>query len=99
KTDRHRLLDVLRDAEVRREQIGGPRRHDGKRDVGPRESIDTALHHPVASPDDEQVDTVFEQPLDLLGREPALRHLDPPWVDDTLALELPPQLGQATAER
>ena len=33
------------------------------------------------------------------GREPALRHLEPERIVDALTLELPPELGQAAAER
>ena len=97
--DRDGLLDVLRDAEVRREQVGGAGRQDRERCVRAGERVDAALHHPVAAPDEEQLGALGERRFDLLRRVRALRHLDPERVVDALPRQLAPQLGQAAAER
>src|SRR5689334_8093530 len=96
--DRHSTPDVLRDPQVRREQVGGAGGQDRERRLRARQRVDRALDHPVAAPDEEQLGTVREGTLHLLGRELALRHLDPHRIRDPSALQLAPQLGQAAAE-
>ena len=98
KPDRDRLLDVLRDAEIRGEQVGGAGRQDRKRRVGTCERVDAALHRPVAAPDEEELGALVTCALHLFRGVAALRHLDPERILDTLARQFPPQLGQAAAE-
>src|SRR4029077_11685948 len=92
--DQDRLLDVLRDAEVRRQQIGGAGRQDREWRLRAGHRVDRALDRPVAAPDEEQIGAVRERTLHLLRREAALRYLDPDRIGDALALELPSELHQ-----
>ena len=96
--DRDRARNVLRDSEVRCEQVGGAGGQDRERRLRARQGVDRALDHPVAAPDEEQLGTVRECTLHLLGRELALRHLDPHRICDPIALQLAPQLRQAAPE-
>ena len=97
--DEDGLLDVLRDAEVGREQVRGAGREDRERRVRAGHRVDAALHRAVAAPDEEQLGPLGQGTLHLLRREAALRHLDPQRIGHSLALQLAPQLGQAAAER
>ena len=92
------LLEVVRDAEVRREQVRGARGEDreGHRRVPDR--IDATLDHAVAAPDEEQVDAVFEELRHFLRRELALRDLAPERSVDAVLFQRVPQRAQAAAE-
>ena len=81
--DRNRALDVLRDAEVRREKVGGAGRQDRER-VSVPASRRHSLHRAVAAPDEEQLGAFAEHAFYLLRREAALRHFDPERVVDAL---------------
>ena len=91
-------LDVLRDAEVRREQVRGPGGDDGERRVGPGEHVDAAPHGPVAAPGEDEVGALVERAPHLLGRLLGLRHLVPERVLDTGRGERAAQLGQPAAD-
>ena len=82
-----RLLDVMRDAEVGREQVRGPGGNDRDRGVGTGEHVDAALHHAVAAPDDDEVRAGIERGPHALRRLPTLRHLEPERVGHALARE------------
>ena len=66
--DRRRPADVLRDAEVGREQVRGAGGHDREARIGAREHVDAALHHPVAAPHEDELRAFVPAPADLLGR-------------------------------
>ena len=53
--DRHGLLDVLRDAEVGREQVRSAGRENRERRVRAGHRVDAALDGAVAAPDEEQL--------------------------------------------
>ena len=97
--DRDRLLDVLRDLEVRREQVGGAGGSDRERHAGAGEHVDAALHRAVAAPGDDELGSLVERTLDLLRRLAALRHLVPERIRDAGLLELPPERQEPVAER
>ena len=97
--DHDRLLDVLRDAEVRREKIGSAGRQDRERRLRAAHRVDRALDGSVASPDEEQIGALRERALHLLRCEAALRHFDPDRIADSLTREFAPELHQAAAER
>src|SRR5262245_24988686 len=98
-TDRHRFLDVLRDAQIRGEEIGGAGGQDREWRLGAAHRVDGALHHAVAAPDEEELHAVRKRTFHLFRCEPALRHLDPEGFCGSLALELVPQRRQSTPER
>ncbi len=52
-----------------------------------RQGVQGALHHAVAAPHDQQVDVLPQGLADLLGRLPALRHLEPEQLVDALVGE------------
>ena len=82
-----RAVDLLRDAEVRGEQVRGAGRHDRQRRVGSGEDVDAALDHAVAAPDEDQLRALVERRPDLLGSLAALVHLDPERIGHAVALE------------
>ena len=85
--DRHRLLDVLRDAEIRGEEVRGAGGDDREAHARPREDVDAALHHAVAAPGEDELGALVERALHLRRRLLALRNLDPERVFDSLGLE------------
>ena len=98
KPDRDRLFDVLRDVEIRGEQVRGAGRQDRERRVGAGERVDAALHGPVAAPGEEELGALVKCTLHLFRGVAALRYLDPERIVDSLAREFPPEFGQAAAE-
>ena len=87
------LLDVLRDAEVGREEVRSAGGEDRERRVRAGHRVDAALDGAVAAPDEEQLGPLVQGALQLLRCEAALRHLDPQRIVHALALQLAPQLG------
>ncbi len=73
--DLDRLGDVALDAEVRREQVGGPGGGDRERDLHVLERVDAAPDHPVTSPGEDQLGAILQGLLDRGRRPLALRHL------------------------
>ena len=70
--DLDRLLQVDRDAEVRRQEVGRAGRQDGHRRVAAGEHVDAALARAVAAPDQEVVGAGRERLAHGLGRLAAL---------------------------
>ena len=64
----------------------------------PAERVDAPLHHAVAAPGEDELGAILERALDLLRRLPALRHLVPDRLRDTLSLELASKLEQAAPD-
>ena len=79
-TDPHARLDLLRETQVGRQQVGGARRQDGEGDRTTGDRVDRALHRSVATPHEEEVDTGVDQLLD-------------DTIGDVLALRAPPARG------
>ena len=92
-------LDVLRDAEVGGEQVGGAGRDDRERRLVPGEDVDAALHHAVAAPHEDQLgaraSSAFSTCFGALRLFGTSRQND---VGHAAPLEHAPQLGQAAAE-
>ena len=87
-------VDVLRDPEVGREQVGRAGRDDRDRRARPGERVDAALRHAVSAPDEEVVGALLAAASDLLWRLLALRHLDPERVGNAVACERAAQFRQ-----
>ena len=64
----------------------------------PAERVDAALHHAVATPDEEEVGAGLEERRDLLRSELALRDLAPQRLVDAVFLQRVPQRAQTAAE-
>ena len=97
-SDLHRLGEIVRHLQVRRQQVRGPGGQDRHRRVGPRDRVDAALDGAVAAPDEQHVDPFGGGPASVLGRAAALAHLVPQRVGDAFPREDLPQLRQAAAE-
>ena len=98
-TGLHGGLDVRRDAEIRGEQVRGPRRHDRKRRPCAREHVEAALDGAVAAPREDELRALLEGLLHPPGRLAALRDLVPERVVDPGFLEDAAQLDEAAADR
>ena len=96
--DRDHLLDVLRDLEMGREQVGRAGGSDRERHAGAGEHVDAPLHRAVAAPGDDELGALVEGTLDLLRRLAALRHLVPERIRDPGLLERLPERQEPVAE-
>ena len=92
-------VEILRDPEVRREQIRGSGRNDCDRGSEPAEHVDASLHHAVATPDEHEIGTVGQCPTDPLGRLLRLVDLEPHRVRHARHVQDRTELGQAASER
>ena len=63
------------------------------------ENVDAALDHAVPAPGEDQLRALVEGTFDRSGSLPALRHLAPQRVGDSLVLEDATELGEPTLER
>jgi hypothetical protein len=98
KADGDGLCDVDGNAEVAREQVRRSGRDDHERCIRAGDDVDAALHHSVSAPGDDHVRARRERVPHSLRRRLALRHLVPDWIDDALARQRVPELGQAAAQ-
>ena len=96
--DLYRLGEVVRNPQVRRQQVRGPRGQDRHRRVRPRHRVDTALDRAVAAPDEHHVSPLGRGPARAGGGAAALLHLVPQRVGDAFPGQDLPQFGQAAAE-
>ena len=92
--ERDCLLDVLRDPEIRGEEVRGAGGDDREAHVRPGEHVDASLNHPVAAPRKHELGTLVQGPLNLSRRLPALRHLGPERLGDSLGFEQTTKLEQ-----
>ena len=97
--DRDRLLDVRRDAQVRREEVRGAGGDDREARVPARELADAAADGAVAAPGEHEVGALVEGAAHLRGRLLGLRHLVPERVRVPAVGEDAAQLRQTAAER
>jgi hypothetical protein len=96
--DLHRLGEIVRYLQVRRQQVRGPGGQDRHRRVGPRHRVDAALDGAIATPDEQHVSPLGGGPAGVLGCAAALLHLVPQRVGDAFPSQDLPQLGQAATE-
>ena len=92
-------LDRPRDAQVGREQVGGPRRDHRDPGLRPDHRVDAALHHAIAAPHEDQLCARLQCAPNLLRRLAALRHLDPERIVDAMPRERAAKLGQTALQR
>src|SRR5207302_6293015 len=98
-TDVDGSLDVARDAEVPRQEVGRTGRDDGDRGRSRCDRVDAALEHPVSAPDEKQIRAVGDRLLGLLRRLFALRDLVPGRSVDAFPGEGRAKLRQTAPER
>jgi len=89
--------EVMRDVQVRGKQIRGAGRQDRERGIGPGDGVDAALHHPVATPDENEIGSFCHCAARVLRRPPAFVDLVPERLANPLAREYLAQFAQATA--
>src|SRR4029077_1909757 len=80
-------FDVLRDAEVLRQEVRSAGRDDGDRGRRRCDGVDAALNHPVPTPNEEEIRAVGDRLLHLLRGLLALRDLVPKGCVDALPRE------------
>ena len=68
-------------------------------DLGARQHIDAALHHPIAAPGEDKLGALLDCSAHLLGRFPALWHLAPKRLVDSFGRERPSERRQSTVKR
>ena len=89
KPDRDSLLDVLRDAEVRREEVRGPGGHDREGGVRPGERIDRNAATVPSPPQTKSSSAPSSRArFTCSGANRLFAHFDPQRIVDALALEL-----------
>jgi hypothetical protein len=90
---------VPRNGEVLGKRIGGTRRNDRDRRRGTGDRVHAPLDHPVAAPDDDQLDARLDRPARLLTRLAGPAHLEPQRIVDTLDREQLTKLAEPTRKR
>jgi hypothetical protein len=96
--DPHRLGEIVRHIQVRRQQVRGPRGQDRHGRVRVRHRVDAPLDGAVATPDEHHVGPLGDRSPRVLGSAAALLHLVPEGIGHALAGQDAPQLGQAAAK-
>ena len=97
--DVHGFRDVVRDVQIRCEQVRRSRRKDRESGIAACHHVDTALHHAVAAPREDRLCAFLERLLDPLGRVLALRDLRPDRIRDSGSLEHLPELLEPPTHR
>ncbi len=93
------LLDVLRDVQIRRQEVRGAGRNDRDRDIASVESVDAPLHRPVASPYEDELRALLDRATELSGSLATLGHFVPERIRNALTLELASEFEQPAPER
>ena len=96
--DPHRLGEIVRHVQVRRQQVRGPRGQDRHGGVRVRYRVNASLDGAVATPDEQHVGPFGRRPPRVLGSAAALLHLVPEWIGHAFEGQDPPQFGQAAAK-
>ena len=96
--DPHRLREVGRDLQVRRQEIGRASGQDGQDSVRPGHRIDAPLDGPVAAPDEYHLSALRQGTARVFRCLPAFRHLVPERVGDAFPRQYLPELTQPATE-
>jgi hypothetical protein len=94
----HRLGEIVRHVQVRRQEVRGPRGQDRHGGVRARHRVDASLDGAVAAPDEHHVGPLGRCFLRVLGGAAALLYLVPEGIGHAFEGQDPPQLGQAAAK-
>lgn len=94
----HRLREVGRDFQVRRQEIGCASRQDRQDSIGPSHRVDATLDRSVTSPDEHHLSTLLQRTARALSRLAAFRHLIPERISDAFPRQYLPKLTQPAAE-
>ena len=82
--DAHRALDVAGNPQVRGQEVRGAGGDDPDPHLATGERVDATLHHPVATPHDDEIGAARKRLASALRRLLALRHLVPGRIVDAL---------------
>jgi hypothetical protein len=96
--DPHRLGEVVRDLQVRSQEVRGAGGQDRHGRVHSGHGVDAALDGAIATPDEQDVHALLSCATSVFGCVAALLHLMPQRVGHSLPGQDLPELGQAAAE-
>jgi hypothetical protein len=97
-SDPHRLGELVRHVQVRRQEVRGPRGQDRHGGVRARHRVDASLDGAVATPDEHHVGSLGRCFLRVLGSAAALLYLVPEGIGHAFEGQDLPQLRQAAAK-